>query len=418
MLGPGSYRAASFARHLPELGWDPFIVTVKRALYHRDLAYRPPPVRTLRTWAPEPSRLLTPLRRQRQDGDAAEGVKTVSEPALGPLMTRVRRFVRDWVYLPDGQALWIPFAIVAARRALRSTAGSKVLLSSSVPYSSHLAALAVSRLERVPWVAEFRDPWSQIDNRIRPRSKARKRIDAALERLVVESASGIIVTSDLTRQAMARAYPSLDDDRIRVVRNGFEPSEERPAPPPEDAPLRLVQAGSVPAETSLEPLLRGLDRVARAHPGQVELQVLASPERWSRTASVLGDPEWLQLAGLVSPAVAQREIAAASANVLLRPGDQHRQYVAAKLMDYLGARRPVLGIVSATGEMTSLARDYGDLRLVAAYTEESVAAAVEKLLEDHSRGLLLQPAQGHKPIEELTRGAQTSVLARALESVL
>lgn len=417
MVGPGSHRAASFARHLPESGWDPFVVTVKGSLFHRDPSYLPPPVRTLRTRSPEPTKLLAPLRGRSSTG-AEAGLEVVPDLVLGPVLGRVRRLVINYAYVPDAYAMWIPFAIAGVRSALRRSQGPKVLLSSSVPYSAHLAAMAVARREGTPWVAEFRDPWAQLDDRIRARSPARKRVDAALERRVVETADALVVTSDLTREAMKGAYPGLTDERIWVVRNGYEPGEGPASPPAAESPLRLVNAGSVPGETSLEPLLRGIDHVHKEHPGQVELLVFAPSERWRRAASALSDPSWLKLEGLVSPAEARRAIAGASANVLLRPGEHHRQYVAAKLMDYLGARRPIVGIVSASGEMAALGRAYGDMRLVSEYAERSVAAVVEELFDQHRRGLLLAPAEGRRPVADLTRAAQVSQLAGVLESVL
>ena len=85
------------------------------------------------------------------------------------------------------------------------------------------------------------------------------------------------------------------------------------------------------------------------------------------------------------------------------PGEGNRQHVAAKLMDYLGARRPIVGIISASSEMARLAADYGDLRLVDPYTEEGVAAVVEALLAEHREGLLQRPVDGRRPLSELTR---------------
>ena len=75
----------------------------------------------------------------------------------------------------------------------------------------------------------------------------------------------------------------------------------------------------------------------------------------------------------------------------MRPGEVNRRIVAAKLMDYLGARRPVVGIISASSEMAQLAADYGDLRLVDPYTEEGVAAVVEALLAEHREGRPARP---------------------------
>ena len=417
MVGPASQRAAGFARHLPEAGWEPVVVTAKHGLYHRAPGHLPPPVRTLWTRSPEPTKLLRPLRRRQAEG-FDDGLELVSPMAGGPTTSRVRRFVRDYVYVPDGQAMWIPFAVAAARRALRTTPAPAVLLSSSVPYSAHLAALAVSRSEQLPWVAEFRDPWSQLDDRIRPRSRARKWIDAALEGRVVATADAVVVTSELTREQMVEAYPELSE-RISVVRNGFDPPQRpSPDPPRRNEPLTFVHAGTVsPPEISVAPLLRGVARVAQDRPGDVRLRIIGPPEPWRTAATALGGLDWLEFVGLVEPERAQREIAAASAGIVLVPGEAHRHRVAAKLIDYLGARRPVLGIFSGAGEMAAVGREYGDLRLVEDYAEGSVASVIERLLEEHPRGLLERPAVGRKSVDELTRRAQASRLAAVLESV-
>ena len=131
-----------------------------------------------------------------------------------------------------------------------------------------------------------------------------------------------------------------------------------------------------------------------------------------------GSRDWLILDGVTDHATAQRAVAAGSAGVVLVPGEANRQHVAAKLMDYLGARRPVVGIISASSEMARLAADYGDLRLVDPYTEEGVAATIEALLAEHREGVLQRPADGRRPLSELTRRAQTARLAAVLESVL
>lgn len=416
MLGPASQRAASFARHLPAAGWDPVVVTVRRGLYHRDSGQESPHVPTLRTASPEPSRLLATLRGRR-DGAGDATAEVVQEVPAGAALGRLRRLVRDYLYVPDGQALWIPFAVAAARRAVRSASQPVVLMSTSVPYSAHLAALRVARSEGVAWVAEFRDPWAGIADSLRPRSGARKWIDAELERRVVESANGVVVTTELTRDAMMHAYPALPPQRIAVVRNGFEPAEDSPSPPGAEEPLRLLYAGSVPDDAPIEPLLRGIGQVAAARPGEVRLRVLAPRERWAAVATAVGDPDWIELAGLVSPEEARLEAGAASANLLLRPGAAHRQFVAAKLLEYLGARRPIVAAVDPQGEMATLGREYGDLRLVPEYGEAAVAAEVERLLGEHRAGVLQRPIEPPGDLNDLTRSAGARRLAMVLDSV-
>ena len=111
------------------------------------------------------------------------------------------------------------------------------------------------------------------------------------------AANAVLVTSELTREAMVQAYPQLAS-RSWVVRNGFEPPPgPMPSPPDRTERLELVQAGTVGNEISLAPLLRGIDRVARARQGEIVLRVVGPSDRWRAAADKLGGLDWLTLDG-------------------------------------------------------------------------------------------------------------------------
>jgi hypothetical protein len=96
------------------------------------------------------SRLRGAAKDPRRQGRAAA--------LLGRAM-RLTRTVRDIVAVPDEQALWAAAAALEARRLL-SHGRFDALLTSSFPYSAHLAGLALRRTGGPPWLAELRDPWA------------------------------------------------------------------------------------------------------------------------------------------------------------------------------------------------------------------------------------------------------------------
>jgi glycosyltransferase involved in cell wall biosynthesis len=412
MVGPASERAASFARLLPAHGWQPFIVTVRGGLFHSDARNVPPEARTWRTTSAEPSRLLGSLRRP----TTGENGKVVVREALsGGRVGRLRHLVRTYLYMPDAQVLWVPFAIAAMERAVDAAEQPVVLLSSAVPFSAHLAALVVARRKRIPWVAEFRDPWAREGDEVRRRPALRKALEHRLERWITRSASAVLVTSDATRADMLAAYPGLAPEDIWVVRNGFPPFDERGKPPGPDEPLQLLHAGTVPGETDVGPLLRGVKQVADRHPGRIVLKLIGPPGPWE--AARHQEFGFTQMVGLVSPGEARAAMTSSSANIVLVPSVQRNQHVAAKLMEYLGAGRPIVGVVSNESEMAQLGHDYGDMRLVDPYTEADVAEAVEKLLAEHEAGKLQAESHGRRTLDELSRSTQIEQLAGRLNDL-
>ena len=227
------------------------------------------------------------------------------------------------------------------------------------PYSAHLAAFAVARSERVPWVAELRDPWTLIDDEIRPRSRARKAIDVALERRAGRRSErdGRHLRADPGGDGAGlpgALLPSLGSEkRIRADRR----------------PGRRRRRAGWPRSSSFtrdrsDPRFRS-SRCCAASTGSPRSDRAKSacgssghPSHGARRPGPRG-------AGLADPRRTHRSRHSATGGCRrIRgrrpgPGEANRQHVAAKLMDYLGARRPVVGIISASGEMARLAADYG-----------------------------------------------------------
>jgi glycosyltransferase involved in cell wall biosynthesis len=415
MVGAASERAASFARHLPGLGWDMRVVTVDGGLFHRDPANEPPPVPVVRTRSAEVSRVVARLRH----GSAPADSGAVSEGEAAGASGVARRLIRDFVYVPDAQASWIPFAVAGIRRAVAEAPSPSVLLTTSVPYSAHLAGQRAAKRAGVRWAAEFRDPWAHIDPAIRARSRARMALDERLERRVVESADAVIVTSASTRARLIERYPKLPAERFHVVLNGFEPSAGVPSPPAASEPLVLVHAGSVPDHARLEPLLEGIAAAVAGGGGPIVLRVYSPPERWrSAVASLPRSPDWLVLEGMVSPAAVHESIRRSSAAVLISPSETPDEHISAKFLEYLGAGRPVIAAMHDSSEMTELGHRYGDVRVLPEYSADAVAAEVSRLVEQHRAGDLQAPARSGLPIADLTRAAQARVLSEILETLV
>jgi hypothetical protein len=243
-------------------------------------------------------------------------------------------------------------------------------------------------------------------------------MERRLERWVTRSASAVLVTSEATRADMLSAYPELAPEDIWVVRNGYPAFDEHGRPPSPQEPLRLLHAGSVPGETDVGPLLRGVKQVADRNPGRIQLQLVGPPTPWEAVTQRHAGFEFASVDGLVSPAEARADMTRSSANIVLVPSVQRNQHVAAKLMEYLGAGRPIVGVVSKDSEMAQLGHEYGDMRLVDPYTETGVAAAVERLLIEHEAGTLQAAPHGTNGLGELSRATQIEQLAVRLNDLV
>jgi glycosyltransferase involved in cell wall biosynthesis len=210
-------------------------------------------------------------------------------------------------------------------------------------------------------VAHFSDPW--VDNPFREDGRAGRALNARLERRVIERADAVVFTSDATVDLVMRKYPAGWRDKVHVVPHAFDP-DLYPAAPWGSGAVTLRYLGNFYRARRPDPLLRALRIVHEREPALLEgvrVEFVGSrAEPVSGTPLVAGLPD-----GLVRelPSVDYVESLALmrSADVLLvidAPAD-HSVFLPSKLVDYIGADRPLLGITPPGAAADLVARAGG-----------------------------------------------------------
>ncbi|HSW30850.1 MAG TPA: hypothetical protein VLH75_15295 [Longimicrobiales bacterium] len=414
-------RLVAMVRHLPALGWDPVLVAPSLVHHHRSTGDEGAlaGVTVVRVTNPEPSRLFRRLAGSTAAGESGSGgFEELLPLETGAVGSWARRLVREWLYVPDAQALWIPFAARAAAAAIRGAAGrAAVLFSTSVPYSCHFAARTAAVDTGVPWVAEYRDPWSVAPPQFGSRSALRQMIDRRLDHGVATRADRLVVTSERTRTLFLEAFRELPVVRTAVVRNGFEDPGVPPSAPPASAgPLRLAYAGSLLDVRWATVFVDALSELAASEPGAVMLDVHGFREPW--TALAAGRPDgapWLRIHGMAPVEQVGSMLQASSALVLLQPDAV--SYVPGKTYDYLGARRPVLADVPPGSETALLLGRFGEFHSLSGLDVRGVVGVLEMLLTRHRMGALALPSVPEHTVAGLSRRAQVAILGSVFDEV-
>lgn len=418
-VGIAAQRMVGIIRHLPEFGWEPVVVAPEGVHYHADPSSEEAlrGVRVIRTRNPEPSRWLRRAAGVRDDEPAeTDGVREVRGVAAAGWRGVARDLVRSWLYVPDAQVLWIPWAAAAAARAVAEAGGNRraVLFSSSVPYSAHFAARAASRRTGAPWVAEYRDPWSVAPPQFGWVPAPRAAVDRRLDHDLVSAARALVVTSNGTASRYREAFPDALRGGVHVVRNGFDEAVQDASPGPGEA-LTLTYSGTLLHPSYATPLLQALRRLWEESGGGVSLDVYGPPERWRAAGGREGT--FLRLHGMVPAKELPGRLARSSALLLLQPDPAHVQYVAGKLYEYLGSRRPVVAALPAGCEAERLVLDHGELWRLGALEEGRILAVLRRLRDAHLAGRLQGARVSAERVAPLSRRAQVALLAGLFERV-
>ena len=278
----GVHRTVALCRHLVEQGWSVTVITARpEEGANRDprLAMRvPQEVRIVRTPAPHLLRLLgRVLGRRHTSGrphtSEAGALLAGHEPVRERRIRQIVEWLSLWLCVPDGYIGWFVPALWAGMREARRQR-PHVIYSTAPQWVGHLVAAALSRLLRVPWVADFRDPWHGNPWRLvmTEGSPAHRRADAALERWAVHRAARVTCAVDGIRQLLAARYPQKAAC-IETVHNGFDPDLVD-----QIVPRRLggdgcvlLHAGTLYGPRSPVPLLDGLKRLRAESPAEAAL---------------------------------------------------------------------------------------------------------------------------------------------------
>ena len=131
--------------------------------------------------------------------------------------------VYRWVAVPDPYFAWIGPAVLKGRETF-ARERFDAILSSSPRASAHLAAAVLSEHAGLPWLADYRDPWSTYQFRQYP-TRAHKAAHERLEAWALRRATAVTAVNRPIVDDLVARHPWLDG-RVHVLPNGFDRAEQ------------------------------------------------------------------------------------------------------------------------------------------------------------------------------------------------
>ena len=400
MAGSGYLRTLKFCSYLPQGHWTPHVLTVKESAYH---------TRDMSMVAQIPS--------------ATSVTRTIS------LNTRTHLSIRgkypSILTIPDPCVGWLPFAVLSGTRVIRRERIRALYSTSPIP-TAHLIGLVLKRLTRLPWIADFRDPWVETETS-EHRGRLQTTMDRRLERIVVRNADRVVATTESLRQQIAERHKDLDPDRFVTIHNGYDHSdfEQLPSRQPEPGrPFTLLHAGMVNGTyRNPEPLvlaLKSLLEEGKIRRGDIVLRFLGSEkylrgERFQSTLRAHGLEDMVEITGHVGYEQCLRELACSQVLLLLQGGSDTRTLIPAKAFEYLRIGRPILAL-TLEGETASLVRRFHAGLVVPPDDATAAKNAIFELYSRHKNGDL-QVSIDEDQLREYSREALTRKLVHTLNEV-
>lgn len=255
-----------------------------------------------------------------------------------------------------------------------------VLVSFGQPMSDHLAGLRIKQATGVRWIAHFSDPWA--DSPFRRKLPILDGIHRRQERAVVENADCVVFTSAETVDLVMQRYSAGFRTKMAVLPHAFDPSLYSESPRDDALVLRYV--GNFYAPRTPLPLLEALLKICHRRPELVRnLKVelvgrLIGPMHVDGVMAEL-PPGLVQIVPPVDYVKSLELMSSADLLLVVDAPFEHSVFLPSKLIDYFGARRPILAL-SPPGAAARLVQELGGL-VAHPGDPEASAACLESALE-------------------------------------
>jgi hypothetical protein len=370
-------RILDLAKYLPEFGWQPIIITP---------VGKKPDIQTRIIETPYSDALDFWKRLFNLNLDEDEDIRRHIMKRLG--VTSKKSFIDPFLTLcgeiinyPDGEKGWTPFAVKAGSELLQRE-NIDAIISSSAPVTSHIIAQKLKMKYNIPWVADFRDLWTQNHNY--GYGPLRKLIDRCLELKTLSKADALVTVSPVWAEKLRTMHKR---EAVYTITNGFDPTTVNIPPANLTAKFTITYTGGVfvgkQDPSKLFAALQDLFTGGFMNPNDVEVRFYGPKEGW-----LARDIEEYRLSAIVKQyGVVSREIALEKqrdSQILLHltwEGLGERAGYSLKLFEYLAAQRPIL----ATGLGNDLTRELLDETKSGIYapTVEDIKSILRKLYTEY-----------------------------------
>jgi hypothetical protein len=342
--GPGVQRWLKFVKYLRDFDIEPIVYIPENPDYpiidESLLEEIPKGISILKKRIFEPY-FLAKIFSKKETSTISSGI--IQEAKSQNFLQKLFLYIRGNFFIPDARKFWIKPSVNFLSEYL-SENKIDTIISTGPPHSLHLIGLGLKKKLELKWIADFRDPWTEIGYHKKLKLSASTEANhIALETEVLTSADHIITTSFATQ----KEFQSKTLKPVTVITNGYDSIEDNSSEL--DQKFSLAHIGSLLSGRNPKNLWKVLQELTSENKDFKEDLVLNLVGTLSN--DVLDSIKehdletYLELPGYVSHNKANK-IQQSSQVLLLVEIDsiETKGIIPGKLFEYMAAKRPILAL--------------------------------------------------------------------------
>lgn len=408
--GSGVQRWLKFVKYFREFGVEPVVYTIDNPNYpiideslQSDI---PKGVEVLTQPIFEPNNVVSFFGKKKKE---SAGFLNPNPSFVG----KIAQYIRANYFIPDARKFWVKPSVKYLKKYLEKNK-IDVIITTGPPHSLHLIGLKLKQDLNIKWIADFRDPWTEIDyfHQLPLTEKAIKK-HHKLEQEVLTSADAVLVVGD----TMKAAYDQFNSN-VKTVTNGFD-DEVDSATVVLDSKFTMTHIGLMNADRNPKMLWQVLSEICienKSFKNDFQLKIIGKVDASIHTE--ISKHDLIENVGFVDYVTHDKVIEfQKKAQVLLllvNNVPSAKGIITGKIFEYLMAKRPILAIAPADGDLAAILQNTNAGKVVD--FEDNV------LLKKNILNLYNKFKQGNldvesKNIEQFHRKQLTKKVAEIINSI-
>lgn len=405
--GSGVQRWLKFVKYLRKFGVEPIIYTVDNPEYVfsddsliKDI---PEGIEILKQPIWEPYQLANLFSKKQKDASA--GFLGQQTSSIG----KIKNYIRANYFIPDARLFWIKPSVKYLKNYLKEHQVD-VVISTGPPHSLHLIAQQLKKESNIKWIADFRDPWTDIDyfHHLPLTEKSRNK-HHQLEQSVLKNADEIIVVGNSMKENYAKF-----SNNLTVITNGYdtEPSTENVTL---DKKFSITHIGLMNADRNHLFFWKVLSEIVKENEsfkndleikliGKVDDSILKSIQHFGLESN-LNLIKYLPHDEVLKNQLTSQVLLLSINNVPASKG-----IITGKVFEYLQAKRPILAIAPKEGDLAVILEETNSGKVVNFEDEISLRAILESYYKSYQENNLQVKSTNYQHFHRKNLTAQLSKL--------
>ena len=387
--GAGVQRSLKFVKYLPEFGVEPIVLTVDENYASYPLSDNTlskevgAKIKVVRTKSFEALKVLSFFTSKKNIPHGGFANSNKDKP-----FQKFLRYIRGNLFIPDARIGWINHAVKAAEKIIVEEKIDTIFITSP-PHSSQLIGLRLKSKLNIKWIADLRDPWTDIyyyKDLLHTKRSAEK--DLKLESEVLKKADDVIsVSTHINEMFKSKIFSekniSNSPGRFHIIPNGFDEKDFVNRSEGAKELFYISYVGSIADSYNPEIFFKVLSKVVDEFK-DVSFRIRIVGSMPIKVSEILRTNNLENITEYISHVTHDKAIKymqeSAVLLLLIPDVENNNGILTGKIFEYMASRRPVIGLGPADGDAAAILKECNAGKMFERNNDEGLYSYLKSLI--------------------------------------